>query len=45
MREHYPLPLVEDITSSCVGATLFLTLDAEKAFYQIQLDAESIVDI
>ena len=40
-REHYPLPLVEDITSSCAGATLFSTLDAEKAFYQIQLDEES----
>ena len=40
-REHYPLPLVEDITSSCAGATLFSTLDAEKAFYQIQLGEES----
>lgn len=40
-REHYPLPLVEDITSSCTGATLFSTLHAEKAFYQIQLDKES----
>ena len=40
-REHYRLPLVEDITSSCAGATLFSTLDAEKAFYQIQLDEES----
>ena len=40
-REHYPLPLVEDITASCAGATLFSTLDAEKAFYQIQLDEES----
>ena len=40
-REHYPLPLVEDITSSYAGATLFSTLDAEKAFYQIQLDEES----
>ena len=40
-REHYPLPLVEDITYSCAGATLFSTLDTEKAFYQIQLDEES----
>ena len=37
-QEHYPLPLVEDITSSCAGAALFSTLDAKKAFYQIQLD-------
>ena len=40
-REHYPLPLVEDITASCAGAGKFSTLDAEKAFYQIQLDKES----
>lgn len=40
-REHYPLPVVDDITTSCSGATLFSTLDAEKAFYQIQLDEES----
>lgn len=40
-REHYQLPLVEDITSSCAGATLFSTLVAEKDFYQIQLDEES----
>ena len=39
--EHYPLSLVEDITSSCAGATLFSTPDAEKAFYQIQLNEES----
>ena len=41
IREHYPLPVVDDITTSCSGATLFSTLDAEKAFYQIQLDEES----
>ena len=40
-REHYPSPLVDDITANCAGATLFSTLDAEKAFYQIQLDEES----
>ncbi|PFX19094.1 Retrovirus-related Pol polyprotein [Stylophora pistillata] len=40
-REHYPLPVVDDITTSCSGATPFSTLDAEKAFYQIQLDEES----
>ena len=40
-REHHPLPLVEDVTASFAGATLFSTLNAEKAFYQIQLDEES----
>ena len=39
-REHYPLPLVNDITANCAGATRFSTLDA-KTFYQIQLDEES----
>ncbi|XP_068720826.1 uncharacterized protein [Montipora capricornis] len=34
-REHYPLPLVDDITANCTGATVCSTLDAEKAFYQI----------
>ena len=38
--EHYPLPVVDDITTSCSGATPFSTLDAAKAFYQIQLDEE-----
>lgn len=40
-KEHYPLRLVDDITANCAGATVFSTLDAEKAFYQIQLDEES----
>ena len=40
-REHYPLPLVDDIAANCAGATLFSTLEAEKVFYQIQLDEES----
>ena len=40
-KEHYPLPLVDDITANCAVATLFSTLDAGKAFYQIQLDEES----
>ena len=34
-REHYPLPVVDDITASRSGATLFSTLDAEKALCQI----------
>ena len=36
-----PLPLVDDITANCAGATVFSTLGAEKTFYQIQLDQES----
>lgn len=40
-REHYPLALVDDITANCAGTTVFSTLDAEKAFYQIQLDEEN----
>ena len=41
VREHYTLLFVNDITANCAGATVFSTLDAEKAFYQIQLDEES----
>ena len=37
-REHYPLPLVDDITPKCAELS---TSDAEKAFYQIQLDEDS----
>ena len=40
-REHYPLALVDDITANCTGTTVFSTLDAEKAFYQIQLDEKN----
>ena len=29
-REHYPLPLVEEIAARCSGAKYFSTLDAEK---------------
>ena len=40
-REHYPLPVVDEITTSCSRTTVFSTLDAEKAFHQIQLEEES----
>ena len=34
-REHHPLLVVDDISTSHSGATLFSALDAEKAFCQI----------
>ena len=40
-REHYPLPTVEEIAAKCTGARFFTTLDASKAFFQVQLDSES----
>ena len=40
-RKYYSLPEVDDITTSRSGATVFSTLDGEKAFHQIQLDEES----
>ena len=39
-REHYSLPVVEDITASFTGSRKFSTMDAEKAFYQAQWDEE-----
>lgn len=40
-REHHPLTTHEEITAKLAGATVFSTLDAEKAFYQVKLDEES----
>ena len=40
-REHYPLPKVEEIMSRLNGAMYFSILDANQAFYQVRLDAES----
>lgn len=37
-QEHYPLPLVDDITAKCAELS---TSDAEKAFYQIKLDEDN----
>ena len=36
-RKYYSLPGVDDITTSRSGATVFSTLDGEKAFHQIHV--------
>ncbi|KAK8782784.1 hypothetical protein V5799_015874 [Amblyomma americanum] len=41
LREHYPMPTLEDIAPSLCGAQYFSTLDAATGFWQIKLDEES----
>jgi hypothetical protein len=41
MRQHYPLPTVEDIMTRLTGAQIFSILDASTGFWQIQLDEAS----
>ncbi len=40
-REFYPMPTHEQITAKLAGAKYFTVLDAEKAFFQIDLDGKS----
>ena len=41
MRQHYPLPTVEDIMTRLTGARIFSILDASSGFWQIKLDEAS----
>lgn len=41
MREHYPMPPLEDIATRLNGAKWFSTLDASTGFWQIKLDNRS----
>ena len=40
-RPHYPLPTIEDILPKLTNAKLFSVLDAQKEFWQIELDKSS----
>lgn len=40
-REHFKIPSFEELCSKMPGAKVFSTLDADKAFWQIQLTEES----
>ena len=40
-RPHYPLPTIEDILLKLTNAKLFSVLDAQKGFWQIELDESS----
>ena len=41
LREHYPLPTIEDIATSLHGAKVFTILDVRSGFWHISLDEES----
>ena len=40
-RNHYPLPVIEDILPSLANAKVFTVMDAKNGFWQVQLDTES----
>ena len=40
-REHYALPILEDIAPRLIGSTVFSSLDAASGFWQIPLAEES----
>ncbi|XP_049518654.1 uncharacterized protein LOC119439980 [Dermacentor silvarum] len=41
LREHYPMPTLEDVVPKLAGANVFSTLDAASGFWQIKLDDSS----
>ena len=41
MREHYPMPTVEEVAACMPGATVFSCIDASSGYWQIPLDEES----
>ena len=41
LREHYPLPTIEDIATRLHGAKVFTILDISKGFWHIPLDEPS----
>ena len=41
LREHYPLPTVEDVATRLYGAKVFTKLDVRSGFWHIVLDAKS----
>ena len=41
LREHYPLPTVEDVATRLHGARVFSVLDVSKGFWHIELDEPS----
>ena len=41
MREHYPLPTIEEVSSKLAGAEIFTLLDVKHGFWHIKLDEQS----
>jgi len=40
-REHYPLPIIEDVATRLHGAKAFTKLDIRKGFWRVKLDDSS----
>ena len=40
-REHYPLPVIEDVATHLHGARTFSVLDASNGFWHVELDEQS----
>ena len=41
MREHYPMPTVEEVAARMLGGTVFSCIDASSGYWRIPLDEES----
>ena len=41
-REHYPIPMVEEITTKMIGAKVFSVLDAKSGYLQIDFREKTI---
>ena len=40
-REHYPMPVLDDIVPELAGSNLFTKLDAKDGYWHVKLDRES----
>ena len=40
-REHYPLPVIEDVATRLAGAKVFTILNVQQGFWHVELDDES----
>ena len=43
LREHYPLPTIEDVATRLHGAKVFTVLDVRKGFWHVELDEPSSI--
>ncbi|XP_055622399.1 uncharacterized protein LOC129765966 [Toxorhynchites rutilus septentrionalis] len=41
IRDHFPLPLIEDVIDELQGARIFTTLDLENGFFHVPVDEDS----
>ena len=40
-REHYPLPVIENVATRLAGAKVFIILDVQQGFWHVELYDES----